>query len=126
MLVQDTTFTPSLPIALKIGDANLDGFPDLLAITVSESGNNHIPNLVYSVSCGNFVAGCPKGADDRRGWKLATKGAKVLEDVKDARALTFLDLDEDVRIFLLFYMHTIPNFVMLTGHFGYHGPTHWR
>ncbi|KAF8188320.1 hypothetical protein BJ912DRAFT_1031903 [Pholiota molesta] len=90
LLVQDTSFTPSLPIALKLGDANLDGFPDLLAITVSDSGN-HIPNLVFSVPCGNFIPGCPKGANDRRGWRLATKGAKALEDVKDARALTGAD-----------------------------------
>ncbi|KAF9484939.1 hypothetical protein BDN70DRAFT_824769 [Pholiota conissans] len=93
LLVRDSTFSPFLPTPIRLGDANLDGFPDLLLITVS--GKTQTPSLVFSVPCDKDVAGCPKGTSDRRGWSVATKGTKVLEDVKDARALTFLDLDED-------------------------------
>lgn len=94
MLVQDTTFTPSLPVAFKLGDANLDGFPDLLAITVS--GKDHVPNLVFSVPCAKGIPGCVQGGAGRRGWSVANTGVKALDLVKDARSLAFLDLDEDV------------------------------
>ncbi len=105
LLVQDTTFNPSLPIAFKLGDANLDGFPDLLAITVS--GKDHIPNLVFSVPCAKGVPGCVQGGAGRRGWSVANTGVKALELVKDARSLTFLDLDEDVGLtWLIFFFQS--------------------
>ncbi|KAF8968304.1 hypothetical protein BDZ97DRAFT_1655046 [Flammula alnicola] len=92
LVVQDTTFYPPVPMPLKLGDVNLDGFPDLLAITVS--GKDRTPNLVYSVPCSPGTAGC-ENTPGRRGWKLATKGVETLHTVKDARSLTFLDMDED-------------------------------
>lgn len=94
LLVLDTTYSPALPISLKLGDANLDGFPDILAITVS--GKDHIPNLVYSVPCADDVPGCPKDNSGRRGWSLANKGVETLQTVTDARSVSFLDMDEDV------------------------------
>ncbi|KAH9483665.1 T-cell immunomodulatory protein [Psilocybe cubensis] len=93
LFVSDTSFTPSLPVSLKLGDANLDGFPDLLAITVS--GNDHIPHLVYSVPCAAGVVGCAKDGTGRRGWEVATKGVASLQNIKDARSLSFVDMDED-------------------------------
>ena len=77
-----------------MGDANLDGFPDFLVIT--GSGKDRIPSLVYSVPCGVGVAGCAKNGSGRRGWKVATRGVEALQAVKDARSLSFLDMDEDV------------------------------
>ena len=103
----DTTFNPPLPIALKLGDVNLDGFPDLLAITVT--GRDQTPHLIYSVPCETNLVGCAKDGSGRRGWKLATKGVKTLEDVKDARSVTFLDMDEDVGFLL-----SITQFMNLT------------
>lgn len=90
----DTTFNPPLPVSIKFGDANLDGFPDFLIIT--GSGRDHIPSLVYSVPCAVGVVGCAKDGSGKRGWKVATKGAESLQTVKDARSLSFLDIDEDV------------------------------
>ena len=94
LLVQDTTQSPSLPLPLRFGDVNLDGFPDLLAISVS--GRKHIPNLIYSVPCAAGVAGCTEDGSGRRGWEIATKGVEALQNVQDARSLSFLDIDEDV------------------------------
>lgn len=94
LLVYDTSFTPPIPIPLKLGDADLDGFPDMLAITVQ--GVNRIPRLMYSVPCVSDLGGCSKNGTGKRGWKMATKGVEALESINDSRSLTFLDMDEDV------------------------------
>ena len=90
----DTTFNPPLPVSIKLGDANLDGFPDFLIIT--GSGKDNIPSLVYSVPCTVGVVGCVDDSSGKRGWKVATQGVESLQAVKDARSLSFLDMDEDV------------------------------
>ena len=90
----DTTFNPPLPVSIKLGDANIDGFPDILIIT--GSGKDRIPSLVYSVPCAAGVVGCGKDGLQKRGWKVATQGVESLQAVKDARSLSFLDMDEDV------------------------------
>lgn len=123
LLVLDTTFNPSLPISLKLGDANLDGFPDLLAITIA--GRDQTPHLVYSVPCAANIVGCGTHGSGRRGWKLATKGVETLEAVKDARSVTFLDMDEDVSFIafdnsIIKCNHFTPFF---PGHLGHHGST---
>jgi integrin alpha FG-GAP repeat containing protein 1 len=120
LLVQDTTFSPPLPVSLKLGDANLDGFPDMLLITVS--GSHRVPNLLYSVPCGPGVAGCVEHTGGR-GWHVADKGVQALSSVSDARSVTFLDMDEDVsalRICLLMCSLTVDS-----GHIGYIGTAFW-
>lgn len=114
----DTTFNPPIPLSLKLGDANLDGFPDI--ITITGSGNDRVPSLVFSVPCAKNAAGCSADGTGRRGWRLATGGAKPLKTVKDARAVSFVDLDEDVRLpTRLLFLQT--NRVMIIGHPGYNG-----
>jgi integrin alpha FG-GAP repeat containing protein 1 len=98
--VLDTTFNPPLPVSIKLGDANLDGFPDFLIIT--GSGQDYIPSLVYSVPCTVGVVGCGKDGSGRRGWKVATQGVESLQAVTDARSLSFLDMDEDVSFNIFF------------------------
>jgi hypothetical protein len=93
-VVLDTTQVPALPISVKLGDANLDGFPDLLLIVAS--GQDHVPKMLLSVPCGPGVLGCGSG-HGRHGWSVATKGTETLDAVKDARSVSFLDMDEDVR-----------------------------
>jgi len=88
-----------LPVSIKLGDANLDGFPDFLIIT--GSGKDHIPSLVYSVPCDVGVVGCEKDGSGKRGWKVATEGVESLQAVKDARSLSFLDMDEDGTLDIL-------------------------
>ncbi|THU96321.1 integrin alpha N-terminal domain-containing protein [Dendrothele bispora CBS 962.96] len=94
LLVQDTTFPPAIPLSIKLGDVNLDGFPDLFFIVSTPQGN--VPKLVYSVPCGRGVPGCAADGSGRRGWQIAgTKGTESLEAVKDARGVAFIDMDED-------------------------------
>ncbi|KAF9464632.1 hypothetical protein BDZ94DRAFT_1256197 [Collybia nuda] len=93
LLALDVTHAPPLPLPLKLGDANLDGFPDFMAIV--GSGEDRVPTLVYSVPCAKDVVGCSPNGSGRRGWKVAQKGAEPLNAIKDARAVSFLDMDED-------------------------------
>ncbi|KAK1216969.1 hypothetical protein PQX77_020372 [Marasmius sp. AFHP31] len=93
LLVEDTTVSPSIPLAIKLGDANLDGFTDILLIAVNQRGQ--VPKLIYSAPCGgNGVKGC-EAPHAKRGWQVAIKGVQSLEAIKDARGVSFLDMDED-------------------------------
>ncbi|KAK7062132.1 T-cell immunomodulatory protein [Favolaschia claudopus] len=92
LVVLDTTQLPAVPISLKLGDANLDGFPDILLIVAS--GQDHVPKMLLSVPCGPRVFGCESG-HTKHGWSVSTKGMEALEAVKDARSVSFLDMDED-------------------------------
>jgi integrin alpha FG-GAP repeat containing protein 1 len=86
--VLDTSFSPSQPILPRPGDANLDGFPDLLLIT-----EGHV-RLLLSVPCARGVPGC-SAAGARRGWREMRKGVDALSSITDARVAVFVDLDED-------------------------------
>lgn len=54
----DTTHTPILPLPIKIGDADLDGFPDLLFIVVTPD-DMRIPKLAWNIKCSMGEPGCP-------------------------------------------------------------------
>ncbi|KAF8638878.1 hypothetical protein AX17_001933 [Amanita inopinata Kibby_2008] len=99
LLVYDTSFEPPLPLPLRLGDANLDGFPDLLMITTH--GKKRIPNLVFSVPCAEDAAGCALNGSGKRGWMVAKKGVEALEAIKDARSISFVDMDEDGTLDIL-------------------------
>ncbi|KXN92003.1 T-cell immunomodulatory protein [Leucoagaricus sp. SymC.cos] len=73
LLITDTTYDPPIPL----------------------SRNDRTPCLVYSVPCKPGVTGCKPDGSGRRGWSVAEAGTKTLESVKDARGVTFLDMDED-------------------------------
>ncbi|KAJ6570286.1 hypothetical protein DFH09DRAFT_1154556 [Mycena vulgaris] len=92
LVVLDPTQAPQLPISFKLGDANLDGFPDMLVIVAQ--GQSHIPKMLFSVPCGAGAVGCGSG-HGKRGWSVATKGTESLDAIKDARSVSFLDMDED-------------------------------
>jgi len=86
--VLDTSFSPAQPILPRTGDANLDGFPDLLLITEGRV------RLLLSTPCARGVPGCAaQGA--RRGWREMVKGVEPLAGITDARIAVFVDLDED-------------------------------
>ena len=94
LLVLDVTHTPPLPIPPKLGDADLDGFPDILLIV------NHTPRLLYSTQCASGVKGCANG-QGRRGFQEHQKGTETLSQIKDARGAAWVDMDEDVCGFVL-------------------------
>ncbi|KAF9501128.1 hypothetical protein BDN71DRAFT_1479701 [Pleurotus eryngii] len=93
LLVLDTTFNPPVPLPIRLGDANLDGFPDLLQVVATHS--DQTPKLLFSVPCGRGLPGCAQDGRGRRSFKVTTKGVGSLNAVKDAISATFLDMDED-------------------------------
>ncbi|KAH8114092.1 hypothetical protein DFH11DRAFT_1595734 [Phellopilus nigrolimitatus] len=105
LLVSDTRSSPSVPLPIRLGDANLDGFPDLLLITAAvPSGgsflrigetSNRTPQLVLSVPCAKGIPGCGKKGNGRVGWKPVKKDAEALSSIVDASGVAFLDIDED-------------------------------
>ncbi|KAG6328098.1 hypothetical protein ID866_10991 [Astraeus odoratus] len=99
ILVLDTTFSPPIPLPLRLGDTNVDGFPDLLVI--SATSDAYTPKLLESRPCARGLAGCDENGNGRRGFKLVQKGAESLEAIRDARGVALLDLDEDGTLDIL-------------------------
>lgn len=106
LLVLDTQTSPPVPLPIRLGDSNLDGFPDLLFITASAphggflgigDKSDRTPRLAFSVPCAKGVPGCnQKGR--KRGYKVVKKDAEVLNAVVDASGVAFFDIDEDVSV----------------------------
>lgn len=98
LLVLDTTQSPSVPVSIKLGDVNQDGFPDILAVVATGSGSHRLrtPQLILSVPCAKGIAGCNADGSGRRGWQVVKKDADPMLSVQDARSVAFLDMDEDV------------------------------
>ncbi|KAM6500960.1 hypothetical protein JOM56_003974 [Amanita muscaria] len=99
LLIYDNSFQPPLPVPIKMGDVNLDGFPDMLLITVN--GRKRTPSLLFSVPCSRGVAGCATDGSSKRGWILATKDVEALSAIQDARSASFFDIDEDGSLDIL-------------------------
>lgn len=72
----DTTHTPPLPLPIKIGDADLDGFPDLLFIVVTND-DKRVPKLAWNVRCGAGEPGCP-AIQSQSSIKRLKEGTKKL------------------------------------------------
>lgn len=105
LLINDNTYNPPLPLGIKIGDSDLDGFPDMLPI-IAHNGNvagiSTTPYVLHSVPCDDAArkkfGKCPQG---RRFFQPVTKNVEPLEEITDARGVAFLDMDEDVCRVLL-------------------------
>jgi integrin alpha FG-GAP repeat containing protein 1 len=105
---------PNIPLPLRPGDFNVDGFPDLLltmhnssaapgGITGRKAG--HQIRVLENVTCGNGrdVAGC-EGRKDGRGFRLGSgSGWGVLDDIWDVTGASWLDVDDDVRFLVLVF-----------------------
>ena len=101
LLLSDVSFTPPIPLSLKPGDADLDGFPDLLAIVVDSDGDAHTPRLLRNVGCSSGIPGCGADGKGRRGFKAASGNEiELLEGMRDVRGVAWVDLDEDVSRFV--------------------------
>ena len=126
-MVLDTTYDPPLPVPLKIGDLNLDGFVDIVPIVATPYAGDRsklkkTPKILGSVPCKKGVAGCGPDGQGRRGWSVLGRDNNVLEEFRDARGVVLVDIDEDVSPNSFDYPMISE---ALTGNFGYHGATYW-
>jgi integrin alpha FG-GAP repeat containing protein 1 len=97
---------PNIPLPLRPGDFNVDGFPDLL-LTIHNSTAapgvitrkaGHQVRVLENVPCGNDIAGC-EGRNKGRGFiSGGGSGWEVLDDIWDASGASWLDVDDDVRL----------------------------
>ncbi|XP_067158647.1 T-cell immunomodulatory protein [Apteryx mantelli] len=102
----------SFPITLHIGDYNMDGYPDALAILKNTSGSNQQAFLLENVPCNNVSC-----KSVRRMFKVYWE-LSDLNQIKDAVVATFFDIYEDgiLDIIVLskgfnkdFTIHTLKN-----------------
>ena len=94
LLLYDTSVTPPIPIPLRTGDLDLDGFPDLVPLIVQKD-NSVTPHILISKPCAGGRNGCHGNAG--RTFERMSRGTDALTQIRDARAVALLDLDEDVR-----------------------------
>lgn len=85
LLVLDTTHTPLLPrLPIKLGDANLDRYTDLLFV-VDQLDVQHArtPKLIMSVPCAKDVVGCgvPRTLAEEPRIVLLSDDSKCLSQV---------------------------------------------
>ncbi|KAI6036999.1 hypothetical protein BKA83DRAFT_687075 [Pisolithus microcarpus] len=99
IVVVDSTFPPPIPLPIRLGDTNLDGFPDLMFIVAN--GDVRTPKLLVSEPCAKGLPGCDQNGRGRRGFRLVHKDTESLEAIRDARGVTFVDLDEDGTLDIL-------------------------
>ncbi|KAL7421858.1 hypothetical protein Q5752_003629 [Cryptotrichosporon argae] len=103
---------PEIPLPLRPGDYDVDGFPDLL-VTISNStaapsgsvfgGGRRTgtqPKVLRNVACGKGVAGCDvkksNGPKGKRGLKAGEgKGWEALDEIWDASGASWIDVDDD-------------------------------
>ncbi|XP_078066960.1 T-cell immunomodulatory protein [Mustelus asterias] len=84
-----------VPIIIHLGDYNMDGFPDALAILKNTSGSNTQAFLLENVPCND--ASCkPVGRMFKVLWELSD-----LNQIKNAVVATFFDIYEDGILDLL-------------------------
>ena len=66
-------------------------------MVIAATADGHTPKLLISEPCAKGLTGCDVNGQGRRGFRLLQNGAESLEAVYDARGVTFMDMDEDVR-----------------------------
>lgn len=91
-----------IPLPLRPGDFDVDGFPDLL-ITVSNGDKTNPRSMIKvlrNVPCSKGVPGCGKEwGKNARGFVVAGgKGWEALEQIEDAVGASWIDLDDDVSV----------------------------
>ncbi|WVQ82354.1 hypothetical protein IAT38_004482 [Cryptococcus sp. DSM 104549] len=99
----------SIPLPLRPGDYNVDGFPDLLLVVSNSTASSGVfgktsgtqVKVLESVPCGKGVVGCgAKGV--KRGWRVgAGKEWEALEEIGDAVGASWLDLGDDGSLDIL-------------------------
>ncbi|KAI6158884.1 hypothetical protein EDD17DRAFT_1888220 [Pisolithus thermaeus] len=99
IVVVDSTFSPPIPLPIRLDGANLGGFPDLMFIVAN--GDVRTPKLLVLEPCAKGLPGCDQYGRGRRGFRLVHKDTESLEAIRDARGVTFMDPDEDGTLNIL-------------------------
>ena len=102
--------TPSIPLPLRPGDHNIDGFPDLVIIVANSTGSpggifgtsrrsGTQVRILENVPCGKGIAGCDSAHSTRRGLRVAAgRGWEALDEIWDVSGASWIDIDDDVGL----------------------------
>lgn len=102
-MTSDNAFRGNLPIPLRIGDYNKDGYPDLLVIaSSSSSAHQGSVALLESIPCSRKTCSQTETEGDRRTFILvAGDSAAALNSIDDGKSAIWLDIDEDGTLDIL-------------------------
>lgn len=103
LLLADDIGTRVLPVPLRVGDYNMDGYPDVAVITVPRGARPGDARLHLLASAPCRRGGAP-GCDARVGVPRRTFRAvrgTVLDRLEYVRSASFVDVDEDGTLDLL-------------------------
>ncbi|KAL4399692.1 hypothetical protein ACI68E_004075 [Malassezia pachydermatis] len=97
LLLQDDIGSHSVPVPIRIGDYNMDGYPDVALLTVpprAAPGRTRVHLLESTVCPKRGAVGCAAGAEVEHRTFVRVNGT-VLDTMEYVRSVSFLDLDED-------------------------------
>ncbi|WWC70229.1 uncharacterized protein I206_104179 [Kwoniella pini CBS 10737] len=100
---------PEIPLPIRIGDYNVDGFPDLLLTVQSivkggvlASKEVNQVKILVNVPCSKNVPGCEGTAKSKRGFRVGSgKAWEALDSITDAEGASWMDLDDDGSLDIL-------------------------
>ncbi|KAG2182189.1 hypothetical protein INT43_007116 [Umbelopsis isabellina] len=96
IVMDDSSFKGSSPVPIRLGDYNLDGYPDLLFVT------NRRALLMESVLCNNKLCTQSDADNYRRSFRLVSQGSEALsKDISNPRQAAFFDIAEDGTLDIL-------------------------
>eukprot|EP01116_Phalansterium_solitarium_P000950 TRINITY_DN10777_c0_g1_i1.p1 TRINITY_DN10777_c0_g1~~TRINITY_DN10777_c0_g1_i1.p1 ORF type:complete len:720 (-),score=218.54 TRINITY_DN10777_c0_g1_i1:42-2201(-) len=87
-----------MPLTIRVGDYNLDGFPDLLIPTVwqrPDGSQAYTIELWQNVQCSDSTCGSSAASSGARTFQQMTDGTDALSSMLDAYAGAFFDIDDD-------------------------------
>ena len=89
------------PLMVRIGDFDIDGYPDIAAVLVDDAAHKSTAVLLHSVACSKSTCGSSAHGASRRTFKTLAKGTDAMTDVAYAFAVAFVDLDESGSLDML-------------------------
>ncbi|RKO90225.1 hypothetical protein BDK51DRAFT_21778 [Blyttiomyces helicus] len=96
-------FKGPLPIPLRIGDYNNDGYPDLLVVTTLSDGSSKV-RILESYPCASSVCSAQAVSGKRRAFQAQRSGVTALDAVDGQKlGAAFMDLNEDGTLDVLVF-----------------------